>query len=212
MVPMVFLCCLSLVQALRLSSPRLNDIIPSSQVSALESLGFVSTFSATATPVISQTTTVVDIQDVTPTPTLFVDPAALATFTTTLGVATTMTTTLFEVGPTVTPLPPAPVVSLCSPYFYQNNTLYYLKDGSQLEKIPYLTGMSCQIANITSIDLAKGVAKELCENVFIEDGLVHHSGFVPYQCPILSPDAVIKSPKGGCNGTATFDTLCQIIL
>lgn len=199
----------SSVSALRISSHNIHGEV--FQVSAMESLGFIlSTFSATATPEVTATTTVVDIEYVTPTPTLWVDPTAMATFSTTLGVATTMTSTLEEVGPTVTPLPPAPVVSICSPYFYVDSNLYYLKNGSQSENIPFLAGKHCQMANVTSVALAQDIAKELCENVLVEDGLAHHAGFVPYQCPILSPNAVLKSPRNGCHGSVVFDTLCVV--
>lgn len=184
----------------------------------LTSLGFVfSTFAPTATPSVLTTQTHVDVSISTPTPTVIINPTDLSLVTTTLGEAegtVTATSTIVEAGPTVTPIPPpAPIVSLCSPYFYLGNaTLFWLRERSVTAQTPFFSQIRCTAANITSKELAKAVGNELCENVFVTDGLLHSSpNFVPYQCPILSPNGIVKQPRG-CNGTATFDTLCALKL
>lgn len=180
----------------------------------LTSLGFVfSTSTPTATPVlVFETSTELELSVVTPTPTAFLDPTNLAaTISTTLGVETTMTETIVSTQTIeTTELPaPTPVLSICSPFFYTNATdLYWIKEAQEMTVNPYFNLRHCQVANITSAQQARDVSKNLCENVFVLDGLKHSPGFTPFQCPILSPNAIVKQPRLGCD--STFRTLCYL--
>jgi len=67
------------------------------------------------------------------------------------------------------------------------------------------------IGNVEII-CADSISPRIEFDVRIDDGQQHHIGFKPYECPIISPDAVIKTPRGGCDGVAQFRTLCQFKL
>lgn len=204
----------AVTQALPQSSDQ--EMVKDAVKEGLTKIGFVlSTASPTATPqVVTVTTDVEQLSVMTPTPTAYINPTDLLTLSTTLGVSTTMTTTVSETNvATITPEPPAPVLSVCAPFFYTNSsTLYWFSNATELLDNPFFQWQKCQVANITSQAEAQQVASKICENVNIVDGQKHRADFPPYECPILSPDAVVKSPRGGCHGIAHFHTLCQLQL